>query len=221
MEQPLAGHRLRKAALAGGQVMFVNPRDFDFRFPVAAKVIADPAGMVAALAGVAQAVAELKGQRPAGESGGSGRRRSGRDRTGHRRQLGQQCAGDRAAGQSGGFASGLCVVAGAGGFHRAGERRATGLSAGSRQFGGRLAGRRVAAPPAGRQTASRKRVWMRERWWKSPRKAYVLVGVEPELDCWNGAAALNALQAAELVVALSPYASQRYARDDSAGSDLR
>ena len=62
MEQPLAGHRLRKAALAGGQILFINPRDFDFRFPVAAKVIADPVGMVLALAGVAQAVAELKGQ---------------------------------------------------------------------------------------------------------------------------------------------------------------
>ena len=50
---------------------------------------------------------------------------------------------------------------------------------------------------------------------ETPRKAYVLLGVEPELDCWNGAAALNAVQGAELVVALSPYAStasKRYAR---------
>ncbi|HPE73096.1 MAG TPA: NADH-quinone oxidoreductase subunit NuoG, partial [Candidatus Competibacter sp.] len=62
MEQPLAGHRLRKAALAGGRILLINPRDFEFLFPVAAKVIADPAGMVAALVGVAQAVAELKGQ---------------------------------------------------------------------------------------------------------------------------------------------------------------
>ena len=49
----------------------------------------------------------------------------------------------------------------------------------------------------------------------NPRKAYVLVGIEPELDCWDGAAALNALQGAELVVVLSPYASavtKRYAR---------
>lgn len=62
MEQPLAGHRLRKAALAGGRILLINPRDFEFLFPVAAKVIADPAGMVAALVGVALAVAELKGQ---------------------------------------------------------------------------------------------------------------------------------------------------------------
>jgi NADH-quinone oxidoreductase subunit G len=41
---------------------------------------------------------------------------------------------------------------------------------------------------------------------ESPRKAYVLLGVEPELDCWDGAAALKALQGAELVISLSPYA---------------
>ena len=50
---------------------------------------------------------------------------------------------------------------------------------------------------------------------EAPRKAYVLLGVEPELDCWNGAAALNALQGAEFVAVLSPYASaasKSYAR---------
>ncbi|HRW66975.1 MAG TPA: molybdopterin-dependent oxidoreductase, partial [Candidatus Competibacter sp.] len=42
---------------------------------------------------------------------------------------------------------------------------------------------------------------------EAPRKAYVLLGVEPELDCWDGAAALKALQAAEWVVSLNPFAS--------------
>jgi len=41
---------------------------------------------------------------------------------------------------------------------------------------------------------------------ESPRKAYVLLGIEPELDCWDGAAALKALQGAEFVVSLSPFA---------------
>jgi len=50
---------------------------------------------------------------------------------------------------------------------------------------------------------------------ESPRKAYVLIGVEPELDCWDGAAALQAMQGAEWVVSLNPYASatsKSYAR---------
>lgn len=31
----------------------------------------------------------------------------------------------------------------------------------------------------------------------APRKAYMLLGVEPELDCWDGAAALRAMQGAK------------------------
>jgi NADH-quinone oxidoreductase subunit G len=50
---------------------------------------------------------------------------------------------------------------------------------------------------------------------ESPRKAYVLIGVEPELDCWDGAAALSAVRGAELVVMLASHASatsKSYAR---------
>src|SRR4029079_1533899 len=40
---------------------------------------------------------------------------------------------------------------------------------------------------------------------RDPRKAYVLLGVEPELDTHDGQQAAAAMKAAELVVALSPY----------------
>ncbi len=42
----------------------------------------------------------------------------------------------------------------------------------------------------------------------SPRKAYVLLGVEPELDCHQPVVAINAMSAAEFVVSLSSYRSQ-------------
>jgi len=41
-----------------------------------------------------------------------------------------------------------------------------------------------------------------------PRKAYLLVNVEPELDCHNGVAARKAMQQAECVVALTMYKSE-------------
>ncbi|PKO92104.1 MAG: NADH-quinone oxidoreductase subunit G [Betaproteobacteria bacterium HGW-Betaproteobacteria-1] len=41
-----------------------------------------------------------------------------------------------------------------------------------------------------------------------PRKAYLLVNLEPELDCHNGAAAHQAMQQAECVVALTMYKSE-------------
>jgi NADH-quinone oxidoreductase subunit G len=41
-----------------------------------------------------------------------------------------------------------------------------------------------------------------------PRKAYLLLGVEPEFDCHDGVQALLAMRQAEFVVALSPYQHQ-------------
>lgn len=38
-------------------------------------------------------------------------------------------------------------------------------------------------------------------------KAYVLMGVEPELDCWNSRVARDAMKNAELVISLSAYRS--------------
>jgi NADH-quinone oxidoreductase subunit G len=42
----------------------------------------------------------------------------------------------------------------------------------------------------------------------TPRKAYLLLGVEPEFDCYDGAQALAAVRQAEFVVALSPFQHQ-------------
>ena len=41
-----------------------------------------------------------------------------------------------------------------------------------------------------------------------PRQAYLLLGLEPELDCWDGNLALRALQGAEFVVSLSAYRTE-------------
>ncbi len=43
---------------------------------------------------------------------------------------------------------------------------------------------------------------------QQPRKTYVLVNVEPELDCHNGLLASKAMAAADCVIALTPYMSE-------------
>ena len=205
MEQPLAGHRLRKAALAGGQILFINPRDFDFRFPVAAKVVADPAGMISALAGVAQALAELKGQAlPANLAG---------------LVVGVPSEVERAIAASLANSAPATVLLGnlavshpafaslraLAGFVAQGSGARLGyLPEAANSAGGWLAGVVPHRLPGGGLAPVRgldARAML-----ESPRKAYVLLGVEPELDCWDGAAALKALQGAELIVSLSPYA---------------
>lgn len=58
-EQPLAAHRLRKAAMAGAEVHVANPVDFEFNFPIATRCVSAPDGIIAEVAAVAKAAAEL------------------------------------------------------------------------------------------------------------------------------------------------------------------
>ena len=59
-DQPIIGHRLRKAAVAGASVMFINPVDYSYTFEPAHKAIVTPARMVQSLAGVAAALLQSK-----------------------------------------------------------------------------------------------------------------------------------------------------------------
>ena len=55
-EMPLLAHRIRKAAVKGGKVGFINPRRFEYLFPIAAYAIAE-SDLVAELAAVVRAAA--------------------------------------------------------------------------------------------------------------------------------------------------------------------
>jgi NADH-quinone oxidoreductase subunit G len=55
-DQPLLGLRLRKAVRRGGRVAAINPVDFDMGFAVAASCAVRPSQMLTALAGVAKAL---------------------------------------------------------------------------------------------------------------------------------------------------------------------
>ncbi len=60
-EQPILGHRLRKAARKGAAIMAVNPVDYEFTYPLAAKVIVNPGAMTNSLAAIAKVLAEKTG----------------------------------------------------------------------------------------------------------------------------------------------------------------
>ncbi|MDH5327874.1 MAG: NADH-quinone oxidoreductase subunit NuoG [Gammaproteobacteria bacterium] len=61
-DQPLAAHRLRKAAHKGTKVMFINTVDYDFCLPVCAKLVTNPVAYTAELAAVAKAIAAKSGK---------------------------------------------------------------------------------------------------------------------------------------------------------------
>lgn len=58
-ELPILNHRLRKAVLDNGQVHVVNPMSFDFNYKLSNEIIADQDNMVSQLAAVAKAAVEI------------------------------------------------------------------------------------------------------------------------------------------------------------------
>ena len=54
-EQPILGHRLRKAALEGAEISFINPLELDINYR-ATQLVNSPAGMISDLAAVAKAL---------------------------------------------------------------------------------------------------------------------------------------------------------------------
>ncbi|MFP4147195.1 MAG: NADH-quinone oxidoreductase subunit NuoG [Halorhodospira sp.] len=206
-EQPLINHRLRKAALGGGQVMALNPRRFDWNLPMALEQAVAWPQLVSELAAVASALAEAAGKSLPAEWGGLAGRISETSREVARRLA----AAQRPTVLLGNLASshpqaatlralGSCIAELAGG--RFGVLAEAGNTAGGwlagavphRQAGG------VPAHPVGRSADAMLRAGL---------PGYLLLNVDPTRDLWDPEAARRALEGAEAVLAVTPFADER------------
>ncbi|HFD86728.1 MAG TPA: NADH-quinone oxidoreductase subunit G, partial [Gammaproteobacteria bacterium] len=206
-QAPMLGHRIRKAALAGAQVAAINSQDYDFRFDLYGQVITDPDGMINSLAAITRlllkdagadipaSLADLISKAEAGESEKTiAKSLLSADRS--LLLLGADAINHPHASILHGLAT-LCASL-------------TNLTAGllsenANAAGAWLAGAvphrgpAMAVPDATGLDAAR---MLRER-----KKAYFLLGLEPEFDMADPEAALTALKEAEFVVLMSPYAN--------------
>jgi len=205
-DQPIAGHRLRKAALAGAQLMFVNPVDYEFLFDVHAKAIVPPSRMVNVLAGIAACFPGAAGQ--SADAVKSMIASASPDDT-QRAMAAALKDADNGTVLLGSIACAhpqyslikalAAVIAAASGV-------TLGILPEANGVGGWLAGVLPHRGPAGRVLAS---VGMTaQEMLAAPRKGYLLFGVEPEYDCAVAATAAAAVAAAEFVVSISPYVSE-------------
>ncbi len=195
-DHPLIANRIRQAAKRGQQVNLVHVADDDPLIALANKAVVDPRALQDTLAQVLKAAAEAKG-RPvppgvAGANVGAAARAiasslaSGANvgvLLGNAAQQHPRAAGLHALAQS------LAEVLGA---------RFGFLGEAANSVGGYLAN---CVPGAGGLNAQA----MLGIGGSAPRNAYLLLGVEPELDCANPRAASLALRSAEFVVAMSPF----------------
>ncbi len=199
-DHPLLALRLRQAVRHGARMNLINPVVDDYLCKVVNKSIVSPDGMVAALAGLVRALAEAKGESvPALVSGAeatpeikaiaesmiSGENKGiflGNLAQHHPLYAEMHTLAQEAARLSGAM---LGVLGDAGNALGA-------VAAGAIPGRGAMGAQGITGMNAAQMIAS-------------PRKAYVLLGAEPEFDCQDPVAALAAMKQAEFVVALSPY----------------
>ena len=208
MEVPILAHRVRKAAQAGAAVGFVNPQDYPMLFPVAAFAEADVATFVRDLGGVVLAAASA--------SGGSLPDDVGSALDGVEPTEAQKAAADVLLGKENAWIAigqiaqrhprfseirRLCALL----AEFAGARLGY-LSEGSNSAGAALAGCLPHREPGGgaSESAGFDAVQMLE----SPRRAYLLLGIDPLDDLVAGDTAAAALKSADTVVVLTAFASE-------------
>jgi NADH-quinone oxidoreductase subunit G len=190
-DQPLIAQRLRQAVKRGAQLSVLHAADDDLLMPLAGKLIAAPSQLPERLAQVVKAVAELKGAacdlsatvspeaRKIAESLASAQK--GAVLLGNFAQQHPKASALNALAQK------LAGLIGAKfGF----------LGEAANSVGGHLAG----AVPAGEGLDA-------SRMLSEPRRAYLVVGAEPELDCADGHQAMAAFKQAASVIVMSPFKS--------------
>jgi NADH-quinone oxidoreductase subunit G len=175
-DHPLLAARIRQAVKRGAQINVIHSTDDDLLMKIANKSIVAPGALVEALSKVALGVAAKQTDGIAG-SLASGERVA--VLLGNFAQQHPQAAQLQALAQQ-------IAAATQGKFGFIGES--------ANSVGGYLAN----ATPAGRGMNAAAML-------ATPRKAYVLLNVEPELDCADAQQAIAAMQAADLVIAMSAY----------------
>ena len=204
-DHPLLAHRLRQATKHGLEVAIVNSSHDDLLMPVADALIVSPANLPNALAQVLKAAVERRGA-PVDHDlaralslasalldvapSEAATRIAGRLLAGARVGifLGNQAQHHPRAAELQMLAQALATATGA---------RFGFLGEAANSVGGYLAG---AVPFANRSAGLDVREML-----ATPRAAYVLLNVEPEVDCANPRRSLAAMEAAQFVVALSAY----------------
>lgn len=206
-DQPIAAHRLRKAALRGASIMAVNALDYEFNFPLTESLVSAPAEMPANLAAIIKALLSLSGK--TAPAGLASLLENVTVQDSHREVAQHLFNADKASILMGNqamsqpefatlraLANVVADLAGARlGYLSEGANTAGACLAGSLPHRG-LAGETVSHPGKHAYAMIDEGLG-----------AYVLLGVEPEYDCANSGRALAAMNGADFVVCLTSFVS--------------
>ncbi len=207
-EHPLLSQRLRRAVAKGAQLSLVNPLDDDPLMAVANKIICTPDDMVSALAQILKAMSGLPHISSPLPKSFDGLLK------GVKAQPGNQAIAESLVGLGKDFTllkPRVAVLLGNLAQHHPRYAEIFSLAeAIAALCGGKFGVLSAAANSVGADLAAvlpSGDGLNAKAMLESPRKAYLLVNIEPELDCHNTAQARLAMEQAECVVALTAYKS--------------
>ncbi len=207
-DQPILGHRVRKAASQGAQIMFVNPVDYPLTYTPAEKLIVAPGQWVQHLAAIASVLLETCNRQPskllaplvAGViSDNTAESIANKLLNADKPTLLLGITASMHPSFSAIRALSVCIAELAGaelGF------LADGANAAGAHLAGVLPHRSVSGKA--RTTAGLDAKDM----LATPRDAYLTFGIEPEFDCADSRVAMHAMQEAGFVVSLTGYVSE-------------
>ncbi|BBB15321.1 NADH dehydrogenase I chain G [Candidatus Rickettsiella viridis] len=199
-EQPLASNRLRKAQLAGTKIASINCLDIEFPFQLNEKIIIPPQELPFVLAGIAKALNSDAVPAPWADI----------PITSAQKKLAEKLKSKRSVIILGAIAQNhpqaatitqLCEWI----AEHSDTVRCVVMTEGANSAGAWLAGAVPHRLPGG--VAVAKPGLSAHEMFNSALKAYLLLNIEPSLDCANPNQAVKALRQADWVVALSPYKS--------------
>lgn len=206
-EQPIINHRLRKAVLKGAAVMVVNPVDYDFNYPIESKCIVSPDMMATELAAVLKVLVESTNTDIDYQTKQCIENVTVNDN--HKSIADKLSSTENAIVLLGNLATAhpqysmLRSLAGL--IAKLSNSKLGYLSENANTSGAWLAGavpHRLAGANASDSTGMNTQEML-----SANLKAYILMGIEPELDCYDSRLARNAMKSADFVVSLTAFRS--------------
>ncbi len=204
-EQPILGHRIRKASLKGAKIMAINMVDYDFHFALSDRIIRKPSLLTAELAAVARMVAEKTGKTLPDDLASLALAATDV----HKSMADKLVAAEQGAilvGLSASMHPQASALRNIAAWLADNTRCTVGyLSDGANAAGACLAG---VQPHRGIGGAPRDKAGLTVTdMLAAPRKVYILFGCEPDMDFANAGWVQNQLNQADLVIACNAYDS--------------
>jgi NADH-quinone oxidoreductase subunit G len=203
-DQPIIGHRLRKAARNGARISAVNSIDYDFNFALAQSIVVNPLSIVSELAAIVKALAQATGKavpdeiaRDIADVAVNSTHQAIADdlkQDGHKAVLiGVHAMSNPQFAILRSLANAIADMCGA---------RLGYLPAGANSAGACLAGALPHRGPAAQPVNPGKHAM---QMISEDMHAFILMHIEPEYDCVNPSDALSAVNNADFVICLTSY----------------